>query len=138
MDRMNAWTRNFRLWAFPLLGPPTLAAALLVPIPPAAFVLWLTALTPGTLVLMSVQARKRRLHPQADAKTFLRIAVALSAVVLALVATFYALRHWGPVPGAIGAVASYGLMWIAARHVAAQMDARRRGQDAIAPATAAE
>ncbi|MFF2269474.1 hypothetical protein ACFVTZ_14510 [Cellulosimicrobium cellulans] len=135
---MNAWNRNFRLWAYPLLGPPLLVAALIAPLPPAIIAFWLAALTPGTLVLMWEQARNRRLHPQRDDKTFLRIAIGLSALVLGLVATYYALRQWGSISGAVGAVVCYGLMWATARHVAAQLEANRQRREAAARLTTTE
>lgn len=138
VQRIHTWNQNFRLWAFPALGPPGLAAALIVRAPPEIFAMWLAASTPGTLVLMSVQARNRRLHPWADGMTFLRISVALSAVVLALVGTFYALRQWGSVPGVVGAIVCYCLMWATARNVAAQIDASQRRREAAARVTATE
>ena len=131
-DRMNAWNRSFRLWAYPLLGPPLLVAALIIQAPPAMVVFWLAALTPGTLVLMWEQARNRKLHPEADEKTTLRIVIGSSALVLALVATYYALRLWGSVSGAAGVAVCYGLMWAIARHVAAQLEMSRQRREADA------
>lgn len=137
-SRMNSWNRNFRLWAYPLLGPPLLVAALIVPVPSAIFVFWLAALTPGTLVLMWEQARDRGMHPQADEKTSLRITIGSVALVLTLVATYFALQRWGNTSGAVGAVLCYGLMWATARHVAAQLEASQQRREAAARLTTSE
>lgn len=59
----------------------------------------------------------------------------LSAVALLLVAAFYAMRQWGPAAGATAAVAYYLLMWVTARHVAAQLEARQRRRNAAERAT---
>lgn len=115
LARMDAWTWKFRLWAPPLMGPPFLVSAVLIPCPPGTTALLLAAFTPSTIVLMWEQARTRRWHPPADEKTPRRIAVGVVAVVAAVVAAYYAMQMWGGVGCALGAIAWYGAMWAAAR-----------------------
>ena len=136
LARMDAWTWKFRLWAPPLMGPPFLVSAVLVPVPPGTTALLFAAFTPSTIVLMWEQARTRRWHPPADEKTPRRIAVGVVAVVAAVVAAYYAMRMWAGVGCALGAIAWYGAMWAAARHIAAQLRAVQERRAAAAQPTA--
>jgi hypothetical protein len=122
---MDVRIGNFRLWAYPLMGPPVLASMLIVDATPRVFLFVLAAFTPGTLILMCMQAQKRGSHPGADERTLLRIGASLSLMVLVLAGTFLALRAWGAAAGGIGTVLYYLSIWFAARHVAARMAARQ-------------
>ena len=95
LARMDAWTWKFRLWAPPLMCPPFLVSAVLVPVPPGTTAFVLAAFTPSTIVLMWEQARTRRWHPPADEKTPRRIAVGGVAVAAAGVAADYASQMGG-------------------------------------------